>query len=95
MPAFLATSYSTMRGNMAISERRYKNSQNLVPSLLISEILSYLIRDSRGEGGLLYDAEFCCFTEHVRNILHIHLGIYALAVGVDCVDGEIDALRNF
>ena len=52
----------------------------------MKEILSYLIRDSRGKGGSLYDAEFCGFAEHVRDVLHVHLGIYALAVGVDCVD---------
>ena len=35
---------------------------------------------------LLDDAEFCSFAEHVGDVLYVHLGVDALAVGVDGVD---------
>ena len=44
---------------------------------------------------LLYDAEIRGFAEHVRDVPDIHLGIDALAVRIDRMDGQIDALGYF
>ncbi len=49
--------------------------------------LTGLVLSCHAEGAaVLDDAEFGGFAEHVGDVLHVHLGIDALAVGIDGVD---------
>ena len=54
---------------------------------ILERLLSAIIRSAIcATIQLLDDAEFCSFAEHVGDVLYVHLGVDALAVGVDSVD---------
>ena len=54
---------------------------------ILERLLSAIIRSAIcATIQLLDDAEFCSFAEHVGDVLYVHLGVDALAVGVDGVD---------
>ena len=50
---------------------------------------------NRTAAGMLYDAQLGGFVKHFGDVLGVHFGVDALAVGVDGVDADAGNMREY